>query len=229
MNNYLKYICLRLKNRIKVYGLILQGIKIHRPETIQIRGNLSLGKKITMDSDITFKKNVVLSDSVIIEQNCTLEDCIIGENVHIKSNSIIKGSTIKSNSFIGPYARIRPKTMIGSSSQIGNFVEIKNSTIGNNCRINHLTFIGDTKIENDVTIGAGTITCNYDGANTQKTYIEKEAFIGSGVFLIAPIRIGHNATIGSGSTITKNVPPNKLTLARTKQTTIENWQGPQIK
>jgi bifunctional UDP-N-acetylglucosamine pyrophosphorylase/glucosamine-1-phosphate N-acetyltransferase len=179
-----------------------------------------------MDCNITFNKNVTLSDGVKIDQNCILEDCTIGKNVHIKSNSVVKGCVIEANSFIGPYARIRPKTIIGSYAQIGNFVEIKNSVIGNNCRINHLTFIGDAQIENNVTIGAGTITCNFDGANTQKTYIEKEAFIGSGVYLIAPIRIGNNATIGSGSTITKNAPPNKLTLARTEQTTNENWKGP---
>ena len=169
---------------------------------------------------------MTLEDGVIIENNCFLKDCIIRSGTIIKSHSRLNGCEININSCIGLYARIRPGTFIGRDSQIGNFVEIKKSNIGSNAKINHLSYIGDSEIGDDVIIGAGCVTCNYDGAQTQKTHIEDSAFIGSGVFLIAPIKVGKSSTIGSGSVITDDVPSEKLTLARSKQTTIDNWNRP---
>ena len=144
-------------------------------------------------------------------------------------NSIIENSIIGSNTTIGPFARIRPDTNIGDHSKVGNFVEIKKSTIKNNSKVSHLSYVGDSKIGDDVNIGAGVITCNYDGANKHQTEIKDGAFIGSNSQLVAPVSIGKNATIGAGSTITQNAPDNKLTLSRNKQSTIDKWKRPKKK
>ena len=173
-----------------------------------------------------FEGKVYLDPNVTIEDNCFLNTCRIKENSVIRSNSIIEGASIGKDSTVGPYARIRPETSIGDNSQIGNFVEIKNSRIGKNARINHLTYVGDSRIGDLVTIGAGSVTCNYDGASTQETVIEDDVFIGSGVFLVAPLKIGKGSTIGSGSVITEDTPAEKLTIARTKQVTKNNWSRP---
>jgi bifunctional UDP-N-acetylglucosamine pyrophosphorylase/glucosamine-1-phosphate N-acetyltransferase len=158
-----------------------------------------------------------------------LRDVTIGSNVNIKANCVLEGATIEDGAVIGPFARIRPESHIKENAHVGNFVEVKKTTIGKNSKANHLTYLGDTIVGDNVNIGAGTITCNYDGANKHQTIIEDGAFIGSGVELIAPVSIGANATIGAGSTITENVPSEKLTLARSKQTTVEKWQRPRKK
>jgi bifunctional UDP-N-acetylglucosamine pyrophosphorylase/glucosamine-1-phosphate N-acetyltransferase len=145
------------------------------------------------------------------------------------SNSIVEDSIIGTHSTIGPFARIRPGTNVGNHAKIGNFVEVKKSSIGNNSKVSHLSYIGDSSVGNDVNIGAGVITCNYDGANKHQTVIEDGVFIGSNSQLVAPIKIGKYATIGAGSTITMDVPSEKLTLSRNKQTTISRWKRPQKK
>ncbi len=226
MSNYLKLLKLRLSNFFKVHGLIINGTKINKPSSIQIHGEIIVGAGVEIDNNVTFKGKVVLSKGVRIGHNCVLKNCSVGPDTHIRSNALITGCSIGANSFIGPFARIRASSNIGENAQIGNFVEIKNSNIGINSKINHLSFIGDTQIGDHVIIGAGCVTCNFDGVKTQETYIGNKAFIGSGVFLVAPVKVGDSATIGSGSIITKDAPSRKLTLARAKQITIEDWQGP---
>jgi len=204
--------------------LIESGVFIMDPERIDLRGKLKCGKNVVIDINVIFEGNVELGDNVRIGANCILVDSFIGNDSHIKPFSLVEGARIGKNTFIGPFGRIRHGTIIKDEVQIGNFVEIKNSTIKNKGRINHLSFIGDADIEEDVTIGAGTITCNHDGLNTNFTKISKGAYIGSGCNLVAPISIGNYATIGAGSTIVKNVPDSSLTIARSKQNTIENWK-----
>ena len=227
IKNFFKFLQLRAHNFLKAYSLLIIGTKIYKPSTIEFRGEIDVGKNVEIDNNVIFEGKVVLSDRVRIGSNCILKDCTIGSDTNIRSNSLVKGCRIGSNSFIGPYARIRSTTQIGENSQIGNFVEIKNSSIGMNSKINHLTFVGDALIGDDVIIGAGSVTCNFDGVSTQQTQIGDKAFIGSGVFLVAPVKVGNGATIGSGSVIAEDVPAKKLTLARSKQITIEDWEGPQ--
>lgn len=222
----ISHILCRINNFIYIQKLLSNGVDILFPNTIEVRGELITKGKIKIERNIIFAGSVTLEDGVIIESNCFLKDCIIRSGTIIKSHSRLNGCEININSSIGPYARIRPDTFIGRDSQIGNFVEIKKSTIGSNAKINHLSYIGDSEIGDNVIIGAGCVTCNYDGVETQKTYIEDSAFIGSGVFLIAPVKVGKSSTIGSGSIITDDVPSEKLTLARTKQKTIDNWNRP---
>ena len=186
----ISHILFRINNFIYIQKLLSKGVDILFPKTIEIRGELIADGKIKIERNIIFEGTVTLEDGVIIENNCFLKDCIIRSGAVIKSYSRLNGCEISTNSSIGPYARIRPETFIGRDSQIGNFVEIKKSNIGSNAKINHLSYIGDSQIGDNVIIGAGCVTCNYDGAQTQKTYIEDSAFIGSGVFLIAPIKVG---------------------------------------
>jgi len=211
-------------NFFKVLNLIISGTKLTRPFSIELKGKLRVGKNVSIGRNVSFSGKVLLGDNVVIEEGCILSSCSVSDSVLIKSNSIIEDSIISKETFIGPYARVRSKVFIGESCQIGNFVEIKNSNINSGCRLNHMAFIGDSDLEKDVTIGAGVITCNHDGKNIQRTVIGQGAYIGSNSNLIAPIKIGANATIGSGSTITKDVVPNELTLARTKQITVSNWK-----
>ena len=213
-------------NYIKLLQLLLKGVRLKSFFTVQIRGSLKVGSNVVIGRNVVFEGNVELLEGVVISRDSLIKNSIIGSNAHIRSFSIIEESKIGAKSFVGPMARLRPHTEVGEDCQIGNFVEIKNSKIGSKCRINHMAFLGDAFLGDEVTIGAGTITCNHDGKNIQETIIEKGAYIGSNVNLVAPVKIGNNATIGSGSTITKDVPQKKLTLARANQTTIENWKGP---
>jgi bifunctional UDP-N-acetylglucosamine pyrophosphorylase/glucosamine-1-phosphate N-acetyltransferase len=166
---------------------------------------------------------------VKIGAHSILRNCRIGDKTSINPFSLVEQSHVGSNSFVGPYGRIRPGSVVGDNVQIGNYVEIKNSRVGDGSRINHHTFIGDATLDQNVTIGAGTITCNHDGFGAQQTIIERGAYIGSGCNLVAPLHIGENAIVGAGSTIASDVPAAKLTLARPRQTTIEDWQGPKTR
>jgi bifunctional UDP-N-acetylglucosamine pyrophosphorylase/glucosamine-1-phosphate N-acetyltransferase len=165
----------------------------------------------------------------MIGPNVFLKNVSLGKNVEIKANCVIEDAVIEDHAVVGPFARIRPGSVIKESSHIGNFVEIKKSTIGKGSKANHLSYIGDTIVGENVNIGAGVITCNYDGVNKHQTVIEDNAFIGSDVQLVAPVTVGKNATIGAGSTITKDAPADKLTLARAKQATLDNWSRPGAK
>ena len=205
------------------------GLTIMDPSRFDCRGGLTFGNDCTIDVNVVFEGDNVLGNNVLISPNCIIKDAKIGDNTSIFPNSIIENSIIGSSTTIGPFARIRPDTNIGDHSKVGNFVEIKKSTIKNNSKVSHLSYVGDSKIGDDVNIGAGVITCNYDGANKHQTEIKDGAFIGSNSQLVAPVSIGKNATIGAGSTITQNAPDNKLTLSRNKQSTIDKWKRPKKK
>jgi NDP-sugar pyrophosphorylase family protein len=202
------------------------GVRIRDPQSISIRGNLSCGFGVEIDANVIFEGDVVLGDNVKINANSVLRDCRIGNGTVINAFSLIEQSSVGEDSFIGPFSRIRPQCVVGNKVQIGNYVEIKNSNIGDGSRINHHTFIGDSLLADYVTIGAGTITCNHDGIGVSQTVIEQGAYIGSGCNLVAPLNIGAGATIGAGSTITSDVPAAKLTLARSIQTTVHGWVRP---
>jgi bifunctional UDP-N-acetylglucosamine pyrophosphorylase/glucosamine-1-phosphate N-acetyltransferase len=191
-----------------------------------VRGKISHGKDCFVDINVIFEGEVTLGDRVTIEANCHIKNMIIGDDVEIRANSVLEDSTIGELAIIGPFSRLRPESDIAALAHIGNFVEIKKSHVGSGSKVNHLSYIGDTDIGADVNIGAGVITCNYDGANKFRTIIGDKAFIGSGSQLIAPVEIGKGATIGAGSTIIKNAPADELTLSRSKQETRKGWQRP---
>lgn len=205
---------------------MLAGVRVRNPDLCWIRGELVCESDVEIEPNVIFEGRVVLGSGVKIGAHCIVKESEIGANTQINPFSLIEQATIGTSGIVGPYARIRPASRIADAVQIGNFVEIKNSEIGSRSRINHHAFIGDATVAEDVTVGAGTITCNHDGVQINRTVIERGAYIGSGCNLVAPLRIGERATIGAGSTITEDVPAMKLTLARPKQTTIEYWRGP---
>jgi len=209
--------------------LMTNGLTIKDPSRFDCRGNLSFGNDCIIDVNVIFEGEVKLGKNVQISPNCIIKNSKIGDNSHVMPNSIIEDSVIGSHTSIGPFARIRPKTQIGSHAKIGNFVEVKKSIIDDNSKVSHLSYIGDSQVGKAVNIGAGVITCNYDGVNKSQTTIGDGAFIGSNSQLIAPVSIGKNATIGAGSTITQDAPDEKLTLSRNKQSTMSKWKRPQKK
>lgn len=204
----------------KINLLIEQGVTFIDSDRIDIRGDLVCGANVVIDINVIFEGSVKLEDNVSIGANCIIDESIIGTSSQIKPFSLIEGATIGTNTFVGPYGRIRYGTELEDFVQIGNFVEIKNSVIKSNSRINHLSFIGDSDLGNSVTIGAGTITCNHNGIKINRTKVGDNAYIGSGCNLIAPISIGANATIAAGSTLDKDAPNGQLTIARARQKTI---------
>ena len=206
--------------------LMLQGVTICDPNRLDIRGEVIIGKDVTIDINVILEGRVVIGNQCTIGPHTILRNAILGDHVEIRANSIIDGSEIANDCIIGPFARLRPGTELAASVHVGNFVEIKNGIIGEHTKINHLSYIGDSHIGKRVNIGAGTITCNYDGVNKHHTHIGDEAFIGSNSQLVAPIKIGEGATIGAGSTITRDAPANQLTLCRATQRTIASWQRP---
>ena len=206
--------------------LMNEGVGFADPARVDIRGTLKCGKDVFIDVNAVFEGNVELGDGVHIESNNLIRDSKLGAGTVIHSNCHIESSTTGNDCEIGPFARMRPGALLANNVKIGNFVEIKKSTVADGSKVNHLTYIGDTDIGVGVNVGAGTITCNYDGANKHKTTIGDGAFIGSGVQLVAPVEVGSGATIGAGSTITKPVPSDSLTLERGQQKSIEGWTKP---
>ncbi len=213
----------------KVLELIAEGVIVENPEQLNIRGMISCGENVKFDSNVIIEGVVKLEDGVLVGANSILKDCTIGKGTTINPFSLVEGAVIGENCLIGPYGRIRQGVSIEDRVQIGNFVEIKNSNIASKCRINHLSFVGDADLAEQVTIGAGTITCNHDGVGINRTIIEQGAYVGSGCNLVAPLKINTNATIASGSTITKEVSADTLTIARSRQVKIENWKGPKLR
>lgn len=207
-------------------NLMRQGVTLRDPNRFDLRGTLEVGQDIEIDVNVIFEGENKLGNNVAIGANCSIKNATIGDDVIILSNCVIENAVIGANSRIGPFARLRPETVLASDTHIGNFVEIKKSIIGQGSKVNHLSYIGDSLVGKKVNIGAGTITCNYDGVNKFQTIIEDGAFIGSDTQLVAPVTIGKNATIGAGSTITKDTPDNQLTLSRSKQISLEGWQRP---
>jgi bifunctional UDP-N-acetylglucosamine pyrophosphorylase/glucosamine-1-phosphate N-acetyltransferase len=214
-----------LNSEKNIKDLIRRGVNFANPETVEVRGELICGSNVSIESNVIFEGKCKLGDNVVIEPYVIIRDSSVKTNSIIKSFSSLEKSRIGSNTFIGPQARIRPSSLIGDDCQIGNFVEVKDSRLGNYCRVNHMAFIGNAEIAEEVTIGAGVITCNHDGVKTNKTVIMKGAYIGSNVNLVAPVTIYEDSVIGSGSTITEDVPAKKLTVARVRQKVIESWKG----
>ena len=211
----------------QAYKLMEQGVTLMDPARFDLRGSIErLGIDIVCDINVILEGKNSIGNNVSIGANCHIKDAIIGDNVEILPNSVIENAVIGQNSRIGPFARLRPESVLAEDVHIGNFVEIKKSSVSAGSKINHLSYIGDSTIGSKVNIGAGTITCNYDGVNKFRTIIEDGAFIGSNSQLVAPVTIGKNATIGAGSTITKDSPENQLTLSRAKQISIEGWRRP---
>jgi bifunctional UDP-N-acetylglucosamine pyrophosphorylase/glucosamine-1-phosphate N-acetyltransferase len=206
--------------------LMTEGVGFADPARVDIRGQLKCGKDVFIDVNAIFEGDVELGDGVTIESNNLIRDSRIGAGTVIHSNCHIESSSTGKHCEIGPFARLRPGAELANNVKVGNFVEIKKSTVDDGSKVNHLTYIGDAEIGKGVNIGAGTITCNYDGANKYKTTINDGAFIGSGVELVAPVEIGKNATIGAGSTITKDTPDDQLTLERAKQMSVRGWKKP---
>ncbi len=207
-------------------ALMQAGVTLLDPNRIDVRGSLRVGKDVLIDVNAVFTGNVTLGNNVCIEAGCVIHNSHIADNVTIKAHSVLESATIGENCDVGPFARIRPETVLKANAKVGNFVEIKKSTIGKNSKVSHLSYIGDTQMDEAVNIGAGTITCNYDGANKFQTTIGNNVFVGSDTQLVAPVHVKEGATIGAGSTITKDAPENELTLSRSKQVTIKGWQRP---
>lgn len=208
--------------------LMADGVTVADAARFDCRGNLSCGADCFIDINAVFEGEVTLGNNVRIGPNCCISNARIGNNVTIKANTVIEGPVILADNVdIGPFARLRPGTELDEGARIGNFVETKKATIGPGSKVNHLSYIGDTTIGAHANVGAGTITCNYDGVNKFKTSIGDGAFIGSNSSLVAPVVIGANATVGAGSTITRDVAADDLAVARGRQKNIENWQRPQ--
>lgn len=211
----------------KAEQLMSQGVTFHDPSRFDLRGKIHyIGTDVEIDVNVIFEGELRIGDNVKIGANSIIKNAVIEDNVEILPNCVIEDAKVGEGSRIGPFARLRPQTELGSQVHIGNFVEVKKSKVAEGTKINHLSYIGDTIIGSRVNIGAGTITCNYDGVNKYQTIIEDGAFIGSDSQLVAPVTIGKNATIGAGSTITKNTPEDQLTLTRAKQITLKSWQRP---
>lgn len=208
-------------------SLMERGVTLVDPARFDLRGHIEhLGIDIEIDVNVILEGSIHIGSNVTIGANTLIKNAIIHDHVEILPNCVIENAEIGQGSRIGPFARLRPDAKLADHVHIGNFVEIKKSSVASGSKINHLSYIGDSMIGSGVNVGAGTITCNYDGVNKFKTVIEDGAFIGSNSQLVAPVTIGKNATIGAGSTITKDTPPEKLTLARAKQMTIPTWQRP---
>jgi bifunctional UDP-N-acetylglucosamine pyrophosphorylase/glucosamine-1-phosphate N-acetyltransferase len=206
--------------------LLQNGVTLHDPARLDIRGSLTTGQDVEIDVGCIFEGEVTLADGVKIGAYCVIKQASIGVNTIIAPFSHIDQATIANDCRIGPYARIRPGTELNAAAHIGNFVEIKNSQIDTGSKVNHLSYVGDTTVGKNVNIGAGVITCNYDGVNKSRTVIGDNAFIGSDAQLIAPVTIGANATIGAGSTISKDAPAGELTVSRGRQVTVPGWKRP---
>jgi bifunctional UDP-N-acetylglucosamine pyrophosphorylase / glucosamine-1-phosphate N-acetyltransferase len=210
-------------------ALLEQGVTLLDPARIDVRGELICGRDVTIDVGCVFEGRVELADGVTVGAHSVLVGARVAAGAQIKPFCHIEGAIVGEKSVIGPYARLRPGTELAEDVHVGNFVEIKNSKVAAHSKANHLAYVGDADVGSRVNIGAGTITCNYDGANKFRTVIEDEAFIGSDTQLVAPVRVGKGATLGAGTTLTKDAPAGKLTISRPKQVTIENWQRPQKK
>lgn len=216
----------RQYQRQQAEQLMDTGVSLADPNRLDIRGTLSTGTDCFIDINAIFEQGVQLGNHVRIGPNVLIRNSQIGDHCVIEANSVIDNATIAENCQIGPFARVRPETNLHAGSKIGNFVEIKKSDIGEGSKVNHLSYIGDSIVGRNVNIGAGVITCNYDGANKHQTIIEDNVFVGSDCQLIAPVKLGEGANIGAGSTIRKNAPAHMLSLSKSRQIQIEGWKRP---
>ncbi len=216
----------RLYQKRQAEHLMRAGVTLADPGRIDVRGELVAGCDTFIDVNCLFEGRVVLGGDVRIGPNCCIRNATVGDSVEVLANSVIDGAHIGAGCRIGPFARIRPETELAEEVHIGNFVEVKKSRIARGSKANHLSYIGDTHMGAGVNVGAGTITCNYDGANKHLTEIGDDVFIGSDTQLVAPVKVGAGATIGAGTTVTRDVPAARLTLSRSPQKTVEGWQRP---
>lgn len=216
----------RSYQRALAHELMRQGATLADPERIDIRGELTVGRDVFIDVNAVFEGKVELGDRVHIGPNCVLSDTRLGDGCRVHANIVASGLVAGANCELGPFARFRPTTELAERVKVGNFVEMKNSVIAEGSKVNHLSYVGDATVGTKVNVGAGTITCNYDGAFKHRTTIGDDVFIGSGVMLVAPIDVGSGATIGAGSTLSKEVPPDELTLERGRARTVSGWQRP---
>lgn len=219
----------RVLQRRQADQLMAAGLQLLDPARFDLRGSLRFGMDCVIDINAVFEGEVTLGDGVQIGPNCSLRNCVIGNQVTIHANSVLDGAELAADCAIGPFARLRPGTRLGVGARIGNFVETKQAVVGAGSKINHLSYVGDALIGSDVNVGAGTITCNYDGVNKWQTRIEDAAFIGSNSALVAPVTIGAGATIGAGSVISRDAPPGQLSVARGRQKAVAGWQRPNKK
>ena len=219
----------RVWQRRQAAALMARGVTLADPERIDVRGEVIVGRDVFIDVGVVLEGRVVLGDRAHIGPYAVITDSTLGADTHVHPHSVLTGAAAGDDCEIGPFSRLRPGTVLAGHVKVGNFVEMKNSQIAPHSKVNHLTYVGDATVGTRVNIGAGTITCNYDGANKHRTTIGDGVFIGSGVMLVAPVEVGAGATIGAGSTITKDAPSGELTLERSKQVTVTGWQRPQKK
>lgn len=227
VNNRLQLAALeRFYQKKQAEKLLLAGVTLIDPSRFDVRGTVEHGKDVSIDVNVILEGNVKLGNNVKIGTGCVLKNVTVGDNVEIKPYSVLEDAVIGEKSAIGPFSRLRPGTQLAEGAHVGNFVEIKNAQVGKGSKVNHLTYVGDAEIGSNVNIGAGVITCNYDGANKFKTIIGDDVFVGSDSQLVAPVEIANGATIGAGSTITKNVAEGELVITRVAQKHIQGWQRP---
>jgi bifunctional UDP-N-acetylglucosamine pyrophosphorylase/glucosamine-1-phosphate N-acetyltransferase len=212
-----------------VRALCAQGVRFADPARVDIRGTVAAGRDVEIDVDVVLEGEVALGDNVRIGPFCRLRDVALAAGTLVRAHCDLEGARTEGAATIGPFARLRPGTVLADGVHVGNFVETKNAVLGAGSKANHLSYLGDAVVGSKVNIGAGTITCNYDGVNKATTRIEDGAFIGSNSALVAPVTIGRDATIGAGSVITKRAPDGKLTIARGRQETLPGWQRPRKK
>ena len=209
--------------------LMQGGVHLMDPNRIDVRGDLKVGADSTIDINCIFEGNVSLGSNVRVGANCKIIDSTIADNVEIKPNSIIEGASLEAGCSVGPFVRLRPGAQLGQDVAIGNFVEVKKTTLGKGSKASHLSYLGDAIIGAGVNIGAGTITCNYDGVNKHITEIQDDVFVGSNTALVAPVVVGQGSTIAAGSTITKQIDADSLAIGRGRQKNLSNWKGPRSK
>ncbi len=227
VNNRLQLAALeRQYQRNQAEQLMLAGVTVLDPARLDIRGEVEVGQDTTLDVNVILEGRVRIGSHVTVGAGCVIRNSIIGDHVTLAPYSVLEDAVVDGGNTIGPFARLRPGAHLHEGAKVGNFVEIKKAEIGAGSKVNHLTYIGDATIGRDVNVGAGTITCNYDGVNKFRTVMEDGVFIGSNTALVAPVTVGKGATVGAGSVITKDVPPGELAVARGKQVNIRGWQRP---
>nr|WP_026279653.1 bifunctional UDP-N-acetylglucosamine diphosphorylase/glucosamine-1-phosphate N-acetyltransferase GlmU [Thioalkalivibrio sp. ALJ16] len=219
----------RMEQQALATAFMREGLALADPARLDVRGTLTFGQDCALDVNVVIEGNVVLEDDVQIGPGCVLRDCQIGRGTRIAAHSVLEGARVGPDTRVGPFARLRPGAELETGARVGNFVEIKNAILGAGAKANHLSYVGDACVGAGANLGAGTITCNYDGANKHRTEIGAHAFIGSNTALVAPIRIGDHATVGAGSTLSDDVAPGALALTRARQRTIPNWPRPKKK
>jgi bifunctional UDP-N-acetylglucosamine pyrophosphorylase/glucosamine-1-phosphate N-acetyltransferase len=216
----------RIWQQHKAEQLMVDGVRLADPARIDVRGSLSCGRDVSIDVGCIFEGCVILEEGVQIGPYCVLRNVAVKAGARIEAFSHLDQAEVGPDAVVGPYARLRPGSTLGAGAHVGNFVELKNTQLGNGSKANHLAYVGDATVGERVNIGAGTITCNYDGANKHRTIIEDDAFIGSDTQLVAPVTVGRGATLGAGTTLTKDAPSGALTVSRAKQLSLTAWQRP---